>query len=147
MTAPKLDEIGYWSEVKLDIVREYATAYSVIMNKQPNIRKYAYIDAFAGPGAHISKQSGKMVPGSPQNALLIQPPFSEFHFIDLNGGRAAKLRHLTKDQSNVRVHDKDCNEVLLKEVFPSYRFEDYRRALCLLDPYGQGFQGVMGRHL
>ncbi len=26
----KYDEIGYWSEVKLDIVREYAAAYSKI---------------------------------------------------------------------------------------------------------------------
>jgi three-Cys-motif partner protein len=136
MTRPKLDQIGYWSEVKLDIVREYATAYSIIMNKQPNIKKYAYIDAFAGAGTHISKQSGKMVPGSPLNALLIRPPFSEFHFIDLDGGRAAKLRQLTKDLANVTVHDGDCNEILLRNVFPLYRFEDYRRALCLLDPYG-----------
>jgi len=38
MSASRFDEIGYWSEVKLDIVREYATAYSVILNKQQNIR-------------------------------------------------------------------------------------------------------------
>ena len=31
---PKYDEIGYWSEVKLDIIRKYASAYSTIMNKQ-----------------------------------------------------------------------------------------------------------------
>ena len=30
----------------------------------------------------------------------------------------------------------DCNRVLLEQVFPSVRYEDYRRALCLLDPYG-----------
>lgn len=27
----QFDEIGYWSEIKLDIVREYATAYSTII--------------------------------------------------------------------------------------------------------------------
>lgn len=32
----RLDEIGYWSEVKLDIVRKYASAYSTIMAKQPS---------------------------------------------------------------------------------------------------------------
>jgi len=27
----KLDEIGYWSEIKLDIIGEYAKAYSTIL--------------------------------------------------------------------------------------------------------------------
>jgi hypothetical protein len=30
----KLDEIGRWSEVKLDIIREYAAAYSTILSAQ-----------------------------------------------------------------------------------------------------------------
>jgi hypothetical protein len=30
------DEIGYWSELKLDIVRDYASAYSRIMAAQRN---------------------------------------------------------------------------------------------------------------
>jgi hypothetical protein len=33
------DEIGYWSEVKLDIVKKYASAYSTIMAKQPWINQ------------------------------------------------------------------------------------------------------------
>jgi len=28
------DEIGYWSEIKLDIIREYAYAYSQILSSQ-----------------------------------------------------------------------------------------------------------------
>jgi len=30
----RYDEIGYWSEVKLDIIREYAAAYSRIIRSQ-----------------------------------------------------------------------------------------------------------------
>lgn len=30
----KYDEIGYWSEIKLDIIKEYASAYSRILNTQ-----------------------------------------------------------------------------------------------------------------
>ena len=30
----------------------------------------------------------------------------------------------------------DCNEVLPNQVFPKVEFKDYRRALCVLDPYG-----------
>src|SRR5713101_4606013 len=117
MSARRLDEIGYWSEVKLDIVREYATAYSVILNKQQNIRGYAYIDAFAGAGTHISKETGKMVAGSPLNALLVDPPFTKYHFIDLDGGRASKLRQMTKGMSRVEVLKEIATESFLKMFF------------------------------
>ncbi len=132
----KLDEIGYWSEVKLDIIKEYAKAYSVIMNAQRNIQKYLYIDGFAGAGEHISKRTKEYLPGSPLNALNVEPSFKEFHFIDLDGGKADALRKLCLDYSNVKVYEGDCNDLLLQKIFPLAQYSDYRRALCLLDPYG-----------
>lgn len=136
MSAVKYDEIGYWSEIKLEIVRKYASAYSAIMAKQSFIRRHLYIDAFAGAGVHISKQTGEFIAGSPMNALLVSPPFRELHFIDLDGGRAAELRKMAGGQNNVQVHEGDCNDILISKVFPRCRYEDYSRALCLLDPYG-----------
>jgi three-Cys-motif partner protein len=136
MTPPRFDEIGYWSEVKLDIVRKYAQAYSTVLAKEKRIRKYLYIDAFAGPGEHISKQTGEFVAGSPLNALNVQPPFSEYHFIDLDGNKAEHLRQMVGETPNVTVYNEDCNSVLLNKVFPRARYGDYHRALCLLDPYG-----------
>lgn len=133
---PKYDEIGYWSEVKLDIIRKYASAYSTIMNKQKKIRSYLYIDAFAGVGVHIKKQTREFVTGSPLNALVISPPFPEYHFIDLAGDKVDKLCEIVGERRDVSFHKGDCNKVLLAEVFPKCRYEDYRRALCLLDPYG-----------
>jgi hypothetical protein len=53
------DEIGYWSEIKLDIVRKYAHAYSQILSKKRF--DYAYIDGFAGPGVHLAKSSNEFV--------------------------------------------------------------------------------------
>ncbi len=133
---PRYDEIGYWSEVKLDIISKYASAYSTIMNKQKSIQSYLYIDAFAGAGVHIKKQTREFIKGSPLNALAISPAFPEFHFIDLDGNKVDKLRQTIGDRRDVLFHKGDCNEVLLVEVFPRCRYEDYRRALCLLDPYG-----------
>jgi len=81
----KFDEIGYWSEVKLDIVKDYASAYSRILAAQINPPlHHVYIDAFAGAGVHVSKTTGEYVPGSPINALLVQPPFREYHLIDID---------------------------------------------------------------
>lgn len=132
--ALKFDEIGYWSEVKLEIVRRYALEYSKILSRQR--LSHLYIDAFAGAGSHISKTTGEMIPGSPLNALAIDPPFSEYHLVDLDDEKVANLRAATADNPRVTVHDGDCNAILVKDVFPRARFDHYKRALCLLDPYG-----------
>jgi three-Cys-motif partner protein len=133
----QFDQIGYWSEIKLDIVRKYASAYSRILaaQKAPPL-EHVYVDAFAGPGVHISRQTGDFVPGSPLNALLVKPPFREYHFIDIDGKKVALLRKLTAKYQNVYVYEGDSNAILLEQVFPKIRYEDYRRGLCLLDPYG-----------
>ncbi|MCA1624476.1 MAG: three-Cys-motif partner protein TcmP [Acidobacteria bacterium] len=132
---PRISEIGYWSEIKLEIIREYAKKYSIILSKQSYL-KHIYIDAFAGAGIHISKTSKEIVAGSPLNALYVEPPFKELHLIDLDGKKARFLAELTKDYSNVFVYQGDCNKILLEKVFPNVRYEDYRRGLCLLDPFG-----------
>ena len=134
---PEFDEVGYWSEVKLAIVREYAAAYSKVLSAQDQIRlRHVYIDAFAGAGVHISKTTGKYIAGSPLNALLVEPPFEEFFLIDIDGDKIANLRKILGDNPKVHVYKGNCNEILLDKVFPQVRYEQYRRGLCLLDPYG-----------
>ena len=131
------DEIGYWSEVKLDIVRDYAAEYSKIQSAQKFPALYhVYIDAFAGAGQHISRTTGGFVPGSPLNALSVEPPFKEYHFIDLNRAKLASLGEIAQDSNNVHIYEGDCNQILLDKIFPQVSYEQYRRGLCLLDPYG-----------
>lgn len=133
----EFEEIGYWSEVKLDIVREYAQAYSRILAARERPRfQHVYIDAFAGAGLHISKTTQDFVPGSPLNALNVRPPFVEYHFIELEEARVEALHQIAQQRQNVFVYEGDCNQVLLQQVFPRVRWDDYRRGLCLLDPYG-----------
>ena len=135
MTDNNLDKVGFWTEVKLDILRGYSDAYAKILNKQQKIRYYAYIDGFAGAGTHISKKSGQEIEGSPYIALNTKPPFSYYHFIDLDGQRVARLKEIVKGRNNVTVYQGDSNDILLNKVFPECRYDQYRRALCLLDPY------------
>lgn len=129
----EMDKIGMWSEVKLAIIREYMPVYSKLVTDHK--LHHLYIDGFAGFGLHESRTSGAIVPGSPLNALKTLPPFREYHFIDLNPARVENLRTLAPGRSDVHVHEGDCNRELLK-LLPTARREDYRRALCLLDPYG-----------
>jgi len=136
-SALEFDEIGYWSEVKLDIIKDYAAAYSKILSAQKKSSlSHVYIDAFAGPGVHISKRTGDFVPGSPANALLIKPPFREYHLIDLDRNKVNMLKEIAGKRTDVHIHQGDCNSILLNEVFPRVLFNEFRRGLCLLDPYG-----------
>lgn len=130
------DQIGNWSEIKLEIVRDYASAYSKIMAAQKYIKRYLYIDAFAGWGVHVSKTTGDFVAGSPTNALNVEPPFSEYHFIDLNNKRVENLQQISSERDNVTVYQGDCNPILLEQIYDRCRYDDFSRALCLLDPYG-----------
>ena len=64
-TKLKIDEIGYWSEIKLAILAAYARLYNQILHS--NRFHSIYIDGFAGAGHHKAKGSGRIVEGSPSS--------------------------------------------------------------------------------
>jgi three-Cys-motif partner protein len=130
----KLDEVGDWSELKLEILRKYAGAYTTILRSK-GLRPI-YIDGFAGAGQHISKRTRELIPGSPLNALNVASPFDEFHLVDLKQERVDNLRKLTADRRNVYIYSGDSNELLVSKIFPTVRYNEFKRALCVLDPYG-----------
>jgi three-Cys-motif partner protein len=132
-SALKIDEIGYWSEVKLAILEEYAKPYNQILlsSKLHPI----YVDAFAGAGYHRAKGTDRIIEGSPKRALSVQPPFEFFYFIDMDSARTEALTQLTAGRPDVQVYHGDCNHILIKDVFPKIRYDQYQRALCILDPY------------
>lgn len=134
MTAPVFDEIGYWSELKLDIVEKYGAAYTTAL-KKTRLKKY-YIDAFCGAGVHVSKASKKEVVGSPARALKVSPPFDGYYFIDLDADKTAYLQTLCANRTDVTIYTGDATEYLTSQLLPTIKFENYNRALCLLDPYG-----------
>lgn len=132
----KVDQIGFWSEIKLEIIKKYANAYTSIMKNQSWCKGYVYIDAFAGAGKHISRKTGELVPGSPLNALSVKPSFTEYHFIELDEERADVFREIEKENHSVHSYHGDCNQILLKEIFPTLHYNSFKRALCIFDPYG-----------
>src|SRR5438093_8448289 len=124
----EFDMIGYWSEIKLEILREYATAYSTILSAQKGpALAHLYSDAFAGAGVHLTKLTKHFVPGSPLNALWVQPPFREYHLIDIVPERIESLQGLIGPRRDVFIYQGDCNQILLEKVFPRAQYKDYRR--------------------
>jgi three-Cys-motif partner protein len=133
----KFDEIGRWSELKLEIVEKYGAAYTTAFAgpKGRSLKKY-YIDAFSGAGVHIEKNTKRQIEGSPARALRVQPPFDHFYFIDMNAEKTAYLKTLCGNRSDVEIITQDASAYLTKELLPTIKFEKFNRALCLLDPYG-----------
>ena len=130
----KLDEIGQWSETKLDIIRKYAHAYTTILTRYRLTP--IYIDGFAGAGEHISRTTREKIKGSPLEAFDTRPAFKAFHLVDLEGTRADALKILAAGRTDTKVYHGDCNDVLLNAVFPEVAKGKFNRALCILDPYG-----------
>jgi three-Cys-motif partner protein len=131
----KFDEIGYWSELKLEIVEKYGSAYTKAFANQKGLKKF-YIDAFSGAGVHVSKRTGGQVEGSPARALKVSPPFDHFYFIDLDEDKTKHLETLCADRSDVTIHTGDSTQYLKQQLLPTIKYENFNRALCLLDPYG-----------
>lgn len=129
------DEINYWSELKLEIVEKYGSAYTKAFTRYPKLKKY-YIDGFSGAGAHVSKTTKAQVEGSPARALKISPPFDGFHFIDMNPRKTSYLQTLCEGRSGVQIHTGDSSAFLINTLLPTIQYKNFNRALCLLDPYG-----------
>jgi three-Cys-motif partner protein len=135
-SAFKPDEIGEWSLLKLDIVEKYGRAYTTTF-KNPrgaSLKKY-YIDGFSGAGVHVLKGTRQQIEGSPARALRVVPPFDGFYFIDMNPTKTNHLQQLCRGRKDVSIYTGDANECL-KSLLPTIKRGDFKRALCLLDPYG-----------
>ncbi len=131
-----ITEIGPWSEIKIEIIKKYAKAYSEILVGQGYLNHF-YIDAFSGAGIHISRNTGEEVSGSAKVALEVDPPFKGYYFIDLDKSKTNILAGLENMRpGKVFIMQGDCNEVLIRDILPQMTFEKYNRVLCLLDPYG-----------
>jgi hypothetical protein len=138
------DQVGIWSELKLEIVEKYGSAYTGAFANERRLKKF-YVDAFSGAGVHISKRSGGQIEGSPARALKTSPPFDGFVFIDMDAQKTAHLKTLCADRNDVHIETGDASKYLIHTLLPTIRYEDYKRALCLFDPYGLTWNGLRWR--
>jgi three-Cys-motif partner protein len=77
-----------------------------------------------------------LVPGSTEIALATDPPFRHYYFVDIDDLKYARLEQLAERRTDVTVFHGDCNTILVDQVLSEVRWEQFRRGLCILDPYG-----------
>ena len=130
------NEIGPWGLIKAQIIDEYLHAYIQIMRNQPWCRGTLYVDAFAGAPESVVRGTDIRIPGSAKRALALIPGFDEYHFIDLDPKRASELIGLVADDDRAKVYQGDGNEIISQTILPTLAYENYRRGVILLDPFG-----------
>ena len=159
-------EVGPWAKEKLDCLGKYLHAYTTILRKQ-KFNGYFYIDAFAGPGTlkvrkqqanmssqqplfeiseYVAEDSGESeyINGSPNVALNLKYPFTDYVFIEIHRERIGQLEELKTKYNNMkpirRIHirNEDCNEYL-STFLNKFTWKEWR-GVVFLDPFGMQVQ-------
>lgn len=154
MTPPKRQQFGGpWTELKLLVLQKYLRAYTTALSRQPF--KLTYVDAFAGSGyrthrglatsdeshRQLNLDSSAITPqeiaGSARQALEIEPPFDQYHFIDSDASNCTALKELKSEFAQlaprVKVTHGNANDVLGRLPRGPW---PRMRAVLFLDPYG-----------
>jgi three-Cys-motif partner protein len=143
---------GSWTEDKLECVGRYLVEYARIMRNRPY--RFAYIDAFAGTGYRTAEEpdpeemllfpelfepeAREFLDGSARMALLSEPRFNEYIFIERRKSRCEQLESLGREfpdkARDITVVPGEANAYLQKLCTE----RDWRRnrAVIFLDPYG-----------
>ncbi len=155
-------DVGPWVQEKLECLRKYLQAYTTILSKR-KFKGYFYIDAFAGPGTlkirrqqtaddgqellledsdYVEQDAGEAeyISGSPQVALELERPFTDYIFIEIDRSRLNQLEGLKKryESPNRRIHlrEQDCNDYLRHLLDKNRNQWPHWRGVIFLDPFG-----------
>ncbi len=127
---------GVWTLIKLETLEKYLVAFNNALSRQNFTR--IYIDAFAGTGRCDITVDGEKtsVDGSARRALVANPPFNKFCFIELKAKKLAALNALKAEHpdKSIEIIRDDAN-VALKALCGKYDWRN-TRAVLFLDPFG-----------
>ena len=130
---------GFWTQTKLDVLREYLGFYASAMSKQAWC-KLVYIDAFAGTGRCLIKTADggeRIIDGSAKIALDCSPAFDAYRFIESNKVHQAELQQLIDNHPNghkAKIAPHSAAD-MLPSILIGYNWQKHRGVL-FLDPFG-----------
>jgi three-Cys-motif partner protein len=125
---------GGWTQIKLEVLREYLKVYLTALKHKPFQK--LYIDAFAGSGECVPKNSNLgTIDGSAKIALDTRG-FDRYIFIEHHTRRYHDLHGLCSSyhELDIRLHNGDANRVL--EGMLQRLDRNGWRGVAFLDPYG-----------
>lgn len=126
---------GYWTEVKLDILRKYLSGFT---RASKSAGATVYLDLFAGSATHRRPDTGATYPGSTTRAICTSPPFTRLVFWELEGQASRLKRELATsfpDESRYSVVNGDCN-VELERGLAKVKQYQWAPTFAFIDPKG-----------
>jgi three-Cys-motif partner protein len=144
---------GSWTSAKLNKINDYLKHYLIALKDQ-SFQKI-YIDAFAGTGYRMRRDSGigdelpfdendleemdTFIDGSARIALKFDPGFDKYIFIENDPEKCIELDRLKTDfpkkSESIQVWKEDSNKALA-DFCGDKTIWKTQRAVLFLDPYG-----------
>jgi three-Cys-motif partner protein len=86
----------------------------------------------------MAKDEERYIDGSPIVALKVEYPFRSYTFIEKEDWRVERLEKLRDEFPNmdIQIRHGDCNAVIINEIVPKIRYENFNRGIIFLDPFG-----------
>lgn len=125
--------VNRWTAIKLQYLDRYLQAYVTAAKGSTN---RAYLDAFAGCGRCVLKDTRTEIDGSALRALKSVPGFTEYHLIEKDKDRCKHLKQATRDYTNVTIYEGDCNDVIPARVLKPTGMSPRAASFAFLDPPG-----------
>lgn len=126
----------WWSEVKLQILREYLSSFTTAVRGLS--REAIFLDLFAGTYDNKRRHSSGTFPGSTQIALGTDPPFTRLAFFELDAPAAhleAAIKAARPDDERWRVFPGDCN-ITISSALRKLDPHRWAPTFAFLDPRG-----------
>jgi three-Cys-motif partner protein len=127
---------GFWTQLKLAMLRDYLTRFAVASQTQP---ERIYLDAFAGEGAGRDRLTGEEFHGSARIALDVGSGngFTRFRYFEL-GPKAAELATALRadyPDRDIKVYAGDCN-VTIPQALAELKQLNWAPTFAFVDPDG-----------
>lgn len=138
------NDVGPWTEEKHRLVAYYSAQFSGAMKDK--FQKRVYIELYAGAGYSRIRDTDRIIPGSPINALTLKQPFDKYIFCEEDTEKRAALetrvlRHAPQDVE-VKFIPRDCDSCVseIAAAIPRHSKTNKVLTLCFVDPNDIGIK-------
>jgi three-Cys-motif partner protein len=137
------NEVGIWTEEKHRLVAYYAAQFSGAMKEK--FQKRVYIELYAGAGYSRIRDTDRIIPGSPINALGLKDPFDKYIFCEADDAKLEALqirvqRHAPNADVTFIAGDCDANVGKIAGAIPRHSKTNKVLSLCFVDPNDIGIK-------
>jgi three-Cys-motif partner protein len=139
------NDVGTWTEAKHRLVAYYAALFSAAMKDQ--WQKRVYIELYAGAGYSRIRDTDRVIPGSPIQALSLKVPFDKYVFCEQDASKREALqirvkRHAPSAEVTFIPGDCDASVDQILAAIPQYSKANKVLSLCFVDPNDIGIKFV-----